>query len=270
MKRTLALLWICSLTTMLMAQKRETRNVETFDQISFRVPGKLMLRQGSPQKVGLEGPDDILREIETSVDGGKLVIKKEGRDWGWNWGSNDRITVYITVKDISALSVGGSGDLIGETKIVSNDLRLSVSGSGGMDLEVEVRNELEADVSGSGRIDVKGSCAQLDSDVSGSGRVMLDAAVKEKASFGISGSGRIDAAGSAREMKAVISGSGRVSAADLEVSKCEVRISGSGDVSIHVKDELNANISGSGSVSYKGNPNHVNSNSSGSGKVRKM
>jgi hypothetical protein len=37
-----------------------------------------------------------------------------------------------------------------------------------------------------------------------------------------------------------------------------------------VKSELDANISGSGTVSYKGSPSHVNGNSSGSGKVRKM
>jgi hypothetical protein len=41
-------------------------------------------------------------------------------------------------------------------------------------------------------------------------------------------------------------------------------------VEINVKNELDAVISGSGSVSYKGNPNKVNSHSSGSGKVSKM
>jgi hypothetical protein len=41
-------------------------------------------------------------------------------------------------------------------------------------------------------------------------------------------------------------------------------------VEINVKSELDANISGNGTVSYKGNPNHVNGHSSGSGKVRKM
>jgi hypothetical protein len=86
----------------------------------------------------------------------------------------------------------------------------------------------------------------------------------------ISGSGKIEASGSAQSIKASISGSGRVNASNLEVDKCTVRISGSGDVEIHVKSELDANISGSGTVSYKGNPSHVNGHSSGSGKVRKM
>jgi hypothetical protein len=54
------------------------------------------------------------------------------------------------------------------------------------------------------------------------------------------------------------------------VNSCDIRISGSGDVEVNVKESLEANISGSGSVTYRGNPAHVNSHSSGSGKVRKM
>ena len=81
---------------------------------------------------------------------------------------------------------------------------------------------------------------------------------------------KIQASGTANEVKTNISGSGKVLAANLETNKCEVRISGSGDVEINVKSELDANISGSGSVSYKGNPSHVNSHASGSGHVRKM
>jgi hypothetical protein len=272
MKKIISVLSIALLSlTLAMAQTKEIRSVDTFNKLSFRVPGKLYLRQGSPQKVELEGNKEFLSEVETSVEGGRLIIGKEGKwNWGWNWGDNDKLVAYVTVKDLSAISVSGSGDIIGETKIVSSEMDLNVSGSGGLQIEVEVSGELEADVSGSGHIDLKGNCNRFNSDVSGSGRVMMNANIKEKAEFGISGSGKIEASGIAKEVRAVISGSGRVYAANLETDKCEVRISGSGDVQINVKSELDANISGSGSVSYKGNPNHVNSHASGSGHVRKM
>jgi len=257
--------------TLATAQSKETRSVETFNKLSFRVPGKLYLRQGSPQKVELEGSKEFLSEVETKVEGGKLVIGKEGKwNMGWNWGNDDKIVAYVTVKDLNAISVSGSGDLIGETKFITSDMDLNVSGSGGLQIEIEASGEMEADVSGSGHIDLKGTCRSFNSDVSGSGRVVMATTIKEKASFGISGSGKIEASGTASEVKAVLSGSGRVLAANLETNKCEVRISGSGDVEINVKSELDANISGSGSVSYKGNPGHVNSHASGSGHVRKM
>ncbi len=251
------------------AQTKETRNVGTFTKISFRVPGKLYLRQGSPQKVEIQGKKDVLAEIETEVEGSRLVIEKEGK-WDWNFGNDDEVTIYITVKDIEGLSVGGSGDLIGETKIRANDIDLNVSGSGNMKVEVEASGDIESDVSGSGNIDLRGKCNSFNSDVSGSGKVFLALQASGNASFGVSGSGKIEASGSASRVKTSISGSGKILAANLETNSCEVRITGSGDVEINVKNELDANITGSGSVRYKGNPSKVNSHAAGSGSVRKL
>lgn len=251
------------------AQNKETRNVDTFTKISFRVPGKLYLKQGSPQKVELEGSKEVLAKIETEVSGGKLTVGNE-KSWNWHWGHEDQINVYVTVKDIDAISVSGSGDLIAQTKLTGGNFDLNVSGSGSLTAEVEASGNVDADVSGSGNMELKGKCKNFDSDISGSGDVNLDASIQEEADFGLSGSGKIHASGTAQSVKATISGSGKVLAGNLEAGKCTVRISGSGDVEINVKDDLDANISGSGSVTYKGNPNHVNSHSSGSGHVRKM
>ena len=263
----LSILMLCALA-LVQAQTKETRNVGTFTKIAFRVPGKLYLRQGSPQKVVIEGKKDILEEIETDVEGTRLVIENEDNDW--NWGSDDHVNVYITVKDIEGLSVGGSGDLIGETKIITNNITLNVSGSGNMKVEVEASGDMESDVSGSGNIELKGKCKDFNSDVSGSGKVIMSLTASGDAEFGVSGSGKIEASGSASRVRTSISGSGKVLAANLETNSCEVRITGSGDVEINVKNELDANITGSGSVRYKGNPSKVNSHSSGSGHVRKL
>lgn len=264
------LLALLANTAFVFAQIRETRKVESFTKVAFRFPGKLYLKQGSPQKVEVEGDKDVLSELETKVDGNKLVIGKEGRWLEWNWSDNDRVTVYVTVPNIEALSVSGSGDVIGQGKIKTDDLDISVSGSGSLKLEVTASGDVEADVSGSGNIDLSGTCRTFDSDVSGSGEVQLMINIKETAAFGVSGSGKINASGSANNVKTNISGSGKVLAADLETNTCQVKISGSGDVEVNVKNELDATISGSGSVSYRGNPNKINTHSSGSGKVRKM
>lgn len=272
MKKQLSILVLalmCSIS-LTYAQTKETRNVGTFTKISFRVPGKLYLRQGSPQKVEIEGKKDILEEIETEVDGNRLVIGKESGWMNWSWGNNDEVTVYITVKDLEGISVNGSGDVIGETKIMARDLDLTVSGSGNLKIEIDATGNVEGDVSGSGDMYVKGKCGSFESDVSGSGKVVLAMSIANRADFGISGSGKIEASGTASDVKASISGSGKILAADLETNRCEIRISGSGDIEINVKNEIDATISGSGTVSYKGNPSKINSHSSGSGKVRKM
>lgn len=263
----LSMLMLC--VTAVQGQTKETRNVDTFTKIAFRVPGKLFLRQGSTQKVEIEGKKDVLEEIETRVEGSRLVIEHEDEKF-WNWGNDDKVNVYITMKDVDGLSVGGSGDLIGQTKIVADDIDLNVSGSGNMKIEVEASGDMESDVSGSGNIELRGKCKNFNSDVSGSGRVTLALNASGNADFGVSGSGKIEASGTASKVKANISGSGKVLAADLETNSCAVRITGSGDVEINVKNELDANITGSGSVRYRGNPSKVNSHSAGSGNVRKL
>lgn len=271
MKRIATTLILVFAFVLAWAQNKETRTVDNFSKVVFRIPGKLYLRQGSEQKVVLEGHKDVLEKIKTEVSGGRLSIGRENNNWRmWDWDDDDRIIAYVTVTTLEGLSVSGSGNLIGEGVLKAGDLDLAVSGSGSMEIEVNATGYMEANVSGSGDIRVKGTCRVLESKVSGSGKVELAGTISDKAVVDVSGSGKIIASGTAKRIRTTISGSGEVRAADLEVEECEVRISGSGDVEINVKQALDATISGSGSVSYRGNPNQVNSHSSGSGKVRKM
>jgi hypothetical protein len=270
--RTIILVALASLTLQVQAQiKKDVLKLDPFTRISFRVSGKLFLRQGAVQKVEIEGDQDYLRELEVRVDGDRLIIGRESswKDWGWN-SSDDRVNVYVTIPELEALNVSGSGDLVAETKFKVDDLDLNVSGSGSLKIEAEASGDIDADVSGSGSIELSGTCQNFESHVSGSGRVRMNENIAKTAAFGVSGSGKIEASGTSTEVKTSISGSGKVLAANLETDRCDIRISGSGDVEINVKSELDANISGSGTVSYRGNPAHVNSHASGSGHVRKL
>ena len=251
------------------AQNRETRDVSVFTKISFRSPGTVYVKQGGPQKVEIEGSAETLEKIKTKVADGKLSIGPEDSWYNWGWGDDNKVTVYITVEAIEALSVSGSGDMVVQTKITGDNLKLNVSGSGSLKAEMDVA-DVDADVSGSGDMTLKGKCKSFNSDVSGSGSIELNAVIAGVADFDISGSGEIEASGSSQSVKAEITGSGKVLAANLVTDKCNVRISGSGDVEINVKSELDARISGSGTVGYKGDPARVNSDASGSGKVRKL
>ena len=264
----LALACLMITTLELQGQSKESRNVSGFTKVEFRIPGKLYLRQGSAEKVEIEASKEMLSRIETEVEGSRLIIETPGK---FNWRSeDDDIKVYVTVKNLEALSASGSGDIIGESKFTTNDLALKVSGSGSLKIEFTSSGELDADVSGSGELIVKGTSKSLESSVSGSGRVDMDMMVSGKSDFAISGSGRIEAAGRTEDVEITISGSGKVLAADLETKRCDVKISGSGNVEINVKEELDSHISGSGSVSYKGNPSKINNSASGSGTLRKM
>lgn len=215
--------FLVSATMISFGQDKETRDVSTFTGVSLGISGDLYLTQGSPQKVVIQAENN-LDEIETGVRDGVLRIKTD------NWNSRIKgVKIWITMPEVEALNVSGSGDIIAETPINADELELKVSGSGSIKIP-----ELKGDEIGAA----------------------------------ISGSGDLKLAGSADEMELRISGSGSVFAEGLEVSECSIKISGSGSCKIDVTVELDASISGSGRVTYYGNP-QIDARISGSGKVRK-
>lgn len=205
--------------------QKETRDVDSFNKISFGISGNLYIKQGNTQSLVLEGDD--LDDIKTEVSNGKLRIKNKNSGWNWH---RERVDVYITVRDLEGISLSGSGKVIGENTFKTGDLELSVSGSGEMELDIE-SDDVES---------------------------------------GISGSGEIELTGMARTHHVSISGSGKLRADDLRVETYNIHISGSGSCRIYASKEIDASVSGSGSIYYKGDPDKVYSKASGSGKLRKI
>lgn len=210
--------------------QKETRDHSNFDEISLGYPAELIIRQGNEYSVELEGDRDDLEDIRTEVRGSTLVIKND-RNGGWfNFSVGRSVTIYVTMKDIRRISVSGSGKAETRGKIETGDLDL--------------------DVSGSGKIEVSADAEDVTIDISGSGSIILEGSGED---------GEID-----------ISGSGRLYAENFEADSFDVAISGSGRCEVNVSQILDARISGSGSVYYRGDPDKIRSSVSGSGRVRKM
>ena len=128
---------------------------------------------------------------------------------------------------------------------------VSMSGSGSFAAaEKIVASTFEARVSGSGRIEGTIECEKLSGTVSGSGRITF--------------------AGTSKEANIVISGSGNFNGNNFIAKSASITVSGSGRANICVEENLDARVSGSGSINYCGEPAKVNSNVSGSGRIRKM
>src|SRR4051812_23731330 len=152
----LSLLIIFAACQLTFAQNKESRKVENFTKIALRVPGKVILKQGTPQSVEIEGDKDILKEIETNVEGSKLSIERDGKWKDWN--SDKKITIYITVEKVEGLSVSGSGSLETQNKINAADVDIAVSGSGSLTADIDATGDIDADVSGSGDVELNGKC----------------------------------------------------------------------------------------------------------------
>ncbi|HEY9468077.1 MAG TPA: DUF2807 domain-containing protein [Propionibacteriaceae bacterium] len=85
----------------------------------------------------------------------------------------------------------------------------------------------------------------------------------------ISGSAAITASGTADDQDLKISGSGRFEAEQLRSKTVKVDMSGSGIVSVYASDVLDIHMSGSGTLTYTGDPKQVTQQISGSGKLIK-
>ncbi|QBA63770.1 head GIN domain-containing protein [Muriicola soli] len=188
------------------------------------------LVSGKEGSVSIKGEENLLEYIITEVKDGRLVVKVEKginlQPSSWKSGG---ISVTIPVEEINYLSMSGSGDLEGRTVLKSSDFKTRMSGSGDMEVELEVEN-LEVTVSGSGDMNLSGNTDTLEVQ---------------------------------------ISGSGDVHAYELEANHVSATVSGSANIRVTARESLKARVSGSGDISYRGNPEKIDSKTSGSGDISK-
>lgn len=209
--------------------QREIREVPVFTDISLRVSASLHVRQGDIQKVEVEASRATLDELITEVKDRALVIRFPTRQLLNRNFDPGKINIYVTVPEINALMLSGSGDIMADGPVTTRIMDLNVSGSGSI-----ILNHLNAD--------------KVKAVISGSGDVVIK-------------DGK-----TADEFNATVSGSGNIKAADYEAQEVNIRILGSGNSYIHSDGNIYVRIAGSGSVYYSGNPN-IDSSIAGSGKV---
>ena len=228
-RSTLITLVLSAIFTLTAFAQREVRELPAFTEINLRVAAMVYLVQGNQQKVEIEARSSALEQLVTEVSGRALVIRFPARNLINRSFDPGKINIYITVPEISALNISGSGDINAEGKWNTRIIDLNVSGSGSIYIDELNAERVKAVISGSGDIVIKGG-------------------------------------DKAEEFSGTVSGSGNLKAANYEANHVTVRILGSGNCNIHTNGTLNARIAGSGSVFYSGNPS-LDTSIAGSGKV---
>ncbi len=104
--------------------------------------------------------------------------------------------------------------------------------------------------------------------VSESGDIQAEGISTDKLGVIISGAGDVEISGRADGQEIDISGTGDYQAKDLESKEAKVDVGGTGSAIVNASDELDAKVSGAGSVEYVGDPT-VNQDVSGTGEVSK-
>jgi len=193
------------------------------------------------------------------LSGSGTVVVTQGAGETLTIETDDNVLEYV-LSDVEngTLKLGfKSGvNIINTTRLVFNvgvdDLtRLDISGSGSIEVD-----RLETD--------------HLDIDVSGSGEVQISELTSGRVKLSISGSGIIDLTGDVPVQDVSVSGSGRHQGSDLCGESVTVIVSGSGGATVCATETLDAEVSGSGSVSYYGDPSSVTRSGSGSGVINDL
>lgn len=206
--------------------KTETRKVSNYDKISVAGSFDVKLIKGMEGSITVKADENLMEYIVTEVKNGylKIRIKKD-----FNISTNKTILVTVPFETINAISLAGSGDVYSEETIDSSDLKLSLAGSGNLNLNVSSKN--------------------LSSNIAGSGNMTLN--------------------GNSNEFNCSIAGSGNVNGYELKALVATVKIAGSGNVKINAVNEIQAKNVGSGNIYYSGNPSVEKISSVGSGSIKK-
>jgi hypothetical protein len=143
---------------------------------------------------------------------------------------NQKLPVLITVnaKNLQSLNVMGSATVKTDNTITGSSLSIKSSGAGDVNIETTAA-DIKADISGAGDLTLKGSTQQLTAEVSGAGDLKSSHLIAEKV---------------------------------------KVKVSGAGNAKVNAVKTIDADVSGAGSIIYKGNPAERNVNISGAGSVR--
>ena len=235
----------------------ERRTVAPFSSIHLGIPYQVIITADTGNTIELSGPRDKLADIETSVSGDTLTVRRPARSgWSFNFSSGKDgkppLTVRISAANLKLLRNGGSGDVElqqfhgGALTLISSGsgdvqasgdtgaLTVTSSGSGDLDLRRLKAASLDIIASGSGDVNASGVTNDLNVAVSGSGDIDITGIRAGQINASVRGSGDITLDGSARDLHAELSGSGELDAHRLTTGRADVKVSGSGEATVRV------------------------------------
>ena len=211
---------------------KELNNVSNFSSIRVLGSPDVEYRQsnGSKTTVSIYGSDNLVDLLEVSTVNGVLQV---------NIKKGVKILSGERSPSLNQVDIKGSADVYLKGTIKGNDLNLNIAGSGDIEAENLQYANIFALVKGSGDIDLKNVKATT---------VMSE----------VNGSGDINMKGSAQKATLTVNGSGDISAEKLAATNVVATVAGSGDIVCYASRQLDARVSGSGDIEYKGSPSVVN------------
>ena len=181
----------------------------------------VIVTQG-PYEVRVEGDNNLLAMVKTTVTGKTLVVDNEGC-----YVSQHPLIVHVSLPNLESISTNGSGDVTGTSRMTASALSLSTNGSGDVALEIDATN-LTVSSNGSGDVLLHGRAVNSNVNMNGSGDFSALELLTDRTMYMSSGSGDGEISVS-NELHAQLSGSGDLGYRGTP-GIFDVNESGSGDI----------------------------------------
>ncbi len=205
----------------------QERDVEGFNAISMSIAADILIEQSGVESLKIEGDDNILEKIVTSVTGNELSIEFDTP--GMAIRPSKRIEIRIKVKDLNAVELSGEAK-IAVPDLNTHDLSVDISGAADTSISNLSAYELDISLSGAGSFDISGVAERQDVSISGTGSYNADQLLCKVCDLSISGAG-----------SAVVNVS----------DKLDVEVSGVGSVTYIGDPKVTQSISGAGTIKKK-------------------
>lgn len=165
---------------------KETRIVPSFSSVVLANGISLVLSQGDKDEIVVEADDNIIRYVETYVQGETLSVKIQD---GIDIDSDDRrktVKIVASASLLESLHVSGGGSVTLLPPFYMDRFELVSSGGSTVAGEVNV-GVLTSDVSGGGQVYLEGYCTCQNLNVSGGSQYRLFGLESENVEIVISG-----------------------------------------------------------------------------------
>ena len=246
----------------------ETRPISGVTGVDLATIGNVIIEIGEKESLRIEAEDNLMKYFETDMRGETLKISTNPSTV--NLRPTKPVYFFLTVKDLERVSISGSGD-IQVPDLESSQFNVDIGGSGDINMGDLRADRLEINIGGSGDVSTgRVIVPSLRVKINGSGDITLMELKAEDLSLNVNGSGNLRINdGNVGEQDIDINGSGNFQAEDLASKVTNINIGGSGDITVWVVDTLDVRIMGSGNVRYYGRPT-VSSTGNGSGDITSL
>ena len=212
----------------------DPRSLKGFDKIVVLGSPSVHYFQADTYHVSVEGPENVVGKIVTTVEDGTLTIRNKGKIGMFNVSLGDMgdVSVHVGSPDLTSVSLSGSGDFVCSGNLDTDEMHISLRGSGDITFDKIICDNCVTELVGSGDITVK----------------------------------RLEAISS----EVTLVGSGDMEVWHWKVDDTNISLRGSGDITAHFEEgckKVECQLNGSGDISLEGKVEQMNKHKTGSGDI---